>query len=114
MWRDLERICVREGLPFQRPASLSSEFTAAARVACRLTGDARENFSRMIYEAEFGRGLSIDAPGLIASILRELGLPADLLDRAASDQVKSALKASVEEAERIGHIRRALFRDVRW
>src|SRR3972149_3030728 len=34
MWRDLERLCTRAGLPFRRPAIFPQHSLLAARVAC--------------------------------------------------------------------------------
>ena len=102
MWRDLERICAREGLPFLRPDPFPQHSLLAARVAAALEGDARARFSRAVYEAEFGRGSPIDDPEVIAGLLNELALPTETLERASADGVKSGLKASVDEARRLG------------
>ena len=54
MWRDLERICDAEGLPFARPSRFPRSGLLAARVACR---GAREPwlpaFVRAVYDANF-------------------------------------------------------------
>ncbi len=102
MWRDLERICADRGLPFRRPDSFPQNSLLAARVATALAGEARADFSRAVYRAEFAEGRSIDDRALIERLLADLGLPAEALQRASSDAVKTAVKASVDEAKRLG------------
>lgn len=102
MWRDLERICAREGLAFARPDPFPQNSLLAARVAMALAGPARARFARAVYAAEFGRGQSIDRPDLVAAIARNEALPSEILERASSDEVKAELKANVEEAKRLG------------
>jgi 2-hydroxychromene-2-carboxylate isomerase len=102
MWRDLERICAREKLPFIRPDPFPQNTLLAARIATALDGAARARFSRAVFAAEFGEGRSIDDRALLAGLLADLGLPSELLDRATSQPVKAALKASVDDARAIG------------
>jgi 2-hydroxychromene-2-carboxylate isomerase len=102
MWRDLERICEKQNLPFSRPNPFPQNSLLAARVATALEGDDRARFSRAVYAAEYGEGRSIDDRALIAGLLKSAGLTTDALERASSDPVKTALKASVEEARRMG------------
>ncbi|MFT4095534.1 MAG: 2-hydroxychromene-2-carboxylate isomerase [Rhodoblastus sp.] len=102
MWRDLQRICESEQLPFVRPDPFPQRSLLAARVATALDGAARARFCRAVFAEEFGRGRSIDSEDFVAALLRREGLPEDALARAASDLVKTALKASVEEARALG------------
>ena len=102
MWRDLERICAREKLAFRRPDPFPQHSLLAARVATALTGLDREKFSRAVYDAEFGRGLSVGDTEVIAEIIRDCELPSDTMDRGRSESAKTALKASVDEAMGLG------------
>ena len=54
MWRDLERICATQNLPFRRPSEFPRSGLLAARVACRFA-DAPwlPDFVRAIYRANF-------------------------------------------------------------
>jgi 2-hydroxychromene-2-carboxylate isomerase len=62
-----------------------------------------EDFSRAVYRAEFGDGLDISEPTVVSAIVGNLGHDADpVLARAQSTAIKSALRASTEEAERRG------------
>lgn len=102
MWRDLERLCAAEDLPFVRPNPFPQHSLLAARTATALDGEARARLCRAVFAEEFGRGRSIDSKEFIAGVLRDLGLPDDALARAASDAVKAGLKASVDEARALG------------
>ena len=102
MWRDLVRLCAAENLPFLRPDPFPQHSVLAGRVATALEGEARARFCRAVFAEEFGRGRSIDSPEFIADVLRDQGLPADSLQRAGSDEVKAALKSSVDEARALG------------
>jgi len=103
MWRDLERICAAEGLPFRRPEPFPQHSLFAARVALVLEGEARAEFSRRVYAAEFGEGLSIDDRERIAALAAALGLdPASVLAQAESEAGKARLKAECARAAEIG------------
>lgn len=104
MWRDVEREAGRLGLPFKRPAPFPQNTLAAARVA--LSGAEQPwcgSFVRAIFAAEFGQGRSVEEPGSIAAVAREIGLDGDALLKAASaDSVKTRLRAINEEARTRG------------
>ena len=102
MWRDLERICAAEGLSFVRPEPFPQNSLLAARVATALDGVARAKFCRAIFAEEFGQGRSIDSEDVVAGVLRDQGLPAEMLARAAEPGIKAALKDSVGEARALG------------
>jgi 2-hydroxychromene-2-carboxylate isomerase len=103
MWRDVERTCEAMGVPFQRPAPFPQPSLLAARVALALEGEARAAFSREVYTAEFGRGLSIADRATLASLLAACGVdPAATFERAESDANKAALKAECARAAEIG------------
>jgi 2-hydroxychromene-2-carboxylate isomerase len=103
MWRDLERTCEAMGVPFKRPEPFPQPSLLAARVALALEGEERANFSRQVYLAEFGRGLSIADRTTLASMLTACGVdPTATLERAESDANKAALKAECAQAAEIG------------
>ena len=103
MWRDLERTCEAMGVPFKRPEPFPQPSLLAARVALALEGEERANFSRQVYVAEFGRGLSIADRTTLASLLTACGVdPTATLERAESDANKAALKAECARAAEIG------------
>lgn len=104
MWRDLERSCADLGLPFRRPETFPQNSILAARVA--QVGLARgwgEDFCRAVFSAEFGRGLSIAEPAVIAELVAALGAdPTEVLAAAASDANKALLRAAGDAAQRLG------------
>lgn len=104
MWRDLERICSVEKLPFKRPDPFPQNSLAVARVAMALPDDgARAAFSRAVYDAEFGAGADISAPDVIASCLDKAGQDAGIgLARAQTDEIKAALRAQTDQARAHG------------
>jgi 2-hydroxychromene-2-carboxylate isomerase/predicted cupin superfamily sugar epimerase len=100
MWRDLERISARHGLPFRR----SSVFPRRSLLAARLGGieavvPVLPEFARAVFLANFERDLDIEDPAVVGPILAGLGLDAGrLLARAADADIKERLRARTEEA----------------
>jgi len=104
MWRDLERICGRLGLPFRRPDPFPQPSLLAARLAhVGLDEGWGEDFCRAVYAAEFGEGRQIGDEAVMHALLAGLGVaPAAALARARSDDIKARLRAATAEAERLG------------
>jgi 2-hydroxychromene-2-carboxylate isomerase len=104
MWRDLERTCARLDLPFRRPEPFPQNSVLASRIAYALPDDgARARFSRAVYRAEFGAGLTISETGVLADILTEAGFAADaVLAQAATPEIRAALRQATEAAQALG------------
>jgi 2-hydroxychromene-2-carboxylate isomerase len=104
MWRDLERLCARQGLPLRRPSRFPRSGLLAARIA--LAGAAEPwlpDFVRAVYYANFAEDRDIAERAVIAELLDALDLPAAvLLARADSELVKTGLRAQTEQAQRLG------------
>jgi 2-hydroxychromene-2-carboxylate isomerase len=104
MWRDLERLCTRGGLPLRRPSQFPRNGLLPARVAC--LGSMEHwcaDFTRRIYHANFAEDLDISDPAVVASILETVGVsPGDILARAQSVENKDRLRRQTEEAMRRG------------
>lgn len=98
MWRDLERICAKEGLAFRRPEPFPQNTLLAARIATVLNDEERRRFTRAAYEAEFALGESIEAADDIARVLERCGIPQSALDAAGDAPAKDMLRSNVEEA----------------
>jgi 2-hydroxychromene-2-carboxylate isomerase len=100
MWRDLERICTRLGLPFRRPTQFPRNGLLAARVA--MLGADQEwgpRFVRAVYSANFADDRDIASEEVIGAVLAELGLDArDLLERVQAPANKDALRQQTERA----------------
>src|SRR5262245_47698938 len=103
MWRDLERVCAALDLPFVRPELFPQNSLLAARVALiGLSEDWGEDYCRGVYRAEFGEGRIVEQDQTISDILQVLGQnPGTVLERAQSSEIKSALRAHTEEAQRL-------------
>ncbi len=104
MWRDLERLCVRAGLPFQKPAHFPQNGLLAARVA--LVGERDgwiSDFSKAIYTANFAKNQSISDESVVRGCLSETGADVDkVLTAATSEENKNRLKAQTLEAKQLG------------
>jgi len=104
MWRDLERVCAAEMLPFRRPSAFPRRSLLALRLA--LVGSHRgwiANFSRAVYAANFGQDRDIGDPAVLAGIVKEVGgEPVADFHEADSEAIKAELRANVGEAESKG------------
>ncbi|MCV2882665.1 2-hydroxychromene-2-carboxylate isomerase [Actibacterium sp. XHP0104] len=101
MWRDMERICAERGLAFARPDPFPQNGLMAARIALA-AGTAMPAFCHAVYQAQFAQGADISDTAVLADCLTTAGLPHDLIQRAGTPEVKTALRAQTEEAMRIG------------
>ena len=104
MWRDLERLCEKHGLPYARPAIFPQRSIHAARLALAAIDEPwLPTLVRGIYVANFAEGADLSAPDTLTRVLEGLGqTPAAWLDRAQSQPVKDALRANTERAQALG------------
>ena len=104
MWRDLERLAEKEGLPFLRPSRFPRNGLLAARVA--LVGVEEgwvAPFARAVMTANFAEDREIGEEAVIGEILGTLGLPAaEVITRAQADANKLALRCQTERAAELG------------
>ena len=104
MWRDLERLCGKHGLPWRKPSVFPRHSLLAARVACAAAGEPWEGrFVRAAFRANFAEDRDIADREVIGELLRGVGADAEtVLARAVSPEVKEKLRASTDEAKRLG------------
>ena len=104
MWRDMARLCADLGLSFQRPDPFPQNSLLAARIAhVGLAERWAEDFCRAVYRSEFGDGRPISDEAALSSLLVSLAVdPAPVLERARSAAIKASLRATTEEAQRLG------------
>jgi 2-hydroxychromene-2-carboxylate isomerase len=104
MWRDLERICVRLGVPFRHPSQFPRNGLLAARVACDNAAEPwLPAFVRGVYRANFAEDRDIAERATVADVLTALGLPAaEVLERAQGAPAKERLREQTDEAIRRG------------
>jgi 2-hydroxychromene-2-carboxylate isomerase len=104
MVRDCERQCAALGLSFRLPEPFPQNTLLAARVAtAALIEGWGEDFSRAAYRAQFSEGRNVGEAQTIADIVLGFGRDAaPVLARAQSDEIKHRLRATTEEAQRLG------------
>ena len=104
MWRDLERICEAQQLPFRRPSQFPRNGLLAARIACRFSGAAWiPAFVRAVYHANFAEDQDIADRSVIAACLRSVNQDAEtILEAAASAETKTMLREQTERAVDLG------------
>jgi 2-hydroxychromene-2-carboxylate isomerase len=104
MWRDLERLCARDGLPFRRPSVFPRNGLLAARVALAAEAETwLPEFVRRVYRANFAEDRDIADPAVLGGILSLLGQPApDWLARSGEDAIRQGLRERTEEARSLG------------
>ena len=101
MWKDMERLCARLNLPLTRPTVFPRNSLPAARMAlaCEAEGLDVGVFSRAVYDASFARDLDISDPTVLGEIIAEIDYSgSDVLARAASPEIKAALKSQTDAA----------------
>jgi 2-hydroxychromene-2-carboxylate isomerase len=101
---DMERLCSRHGLAFQRPSVFPRNGVRAARVA--LMGAEAPwgpGFVQAVYRANFGDDLDIGDPDLIVKLLDGQGVDGrSLLAEAESPAWKPRLREQTERAAQLG------------
>lgn len=104
MWRDIERICERDALPFRRPSVFPRNGVFAARIACAFAdAEWMHAFVRAVFLANFSGDRDISDERVITKLLDDLQLPAAAIVKAAqSPKRKSCLREQTEEAIRRG------------
>lgn len=104
MWRDLERICETEGLPFRRPSRFPRNGLLAARIAAGFATEAwTPAFVRAVYHANFAEDQDIADRRVITACLRSVHQDADtVLEAAGSEEAKTMLRTRTERAVKVG------------
>ncbi len=100
MWRDLERICDAERIPFRRPSRFPRGALLAARVALLAASEPWGSaFVRAVYTANFAEDREIGEAATVVRILDGLGQHgAAVAERAQAQANKDALKRQTDEA----------------
>jgi len=82
MWRDLERICAKEGLALKLPPfAFPQNGLKAARLAIAC-GPRIADFSRAVYAANFAQAQDISDDDVLTGILRRLNILPQPVDKA--------------------------------
>jgi 2-hydroxychromene-2-carboxylate isomerase len=101
MWRDLQRICQAEMLPFRRPKIFPRRTLLAARLALVGAQDGWiATFSRNVFAAYFSQDRDISDPAVLSQIVSQAGGdPVQAFHEAAGEPIKIQLRANCAEAE---------------
>jgi 2-hydroxychromene-2-carboxylate isomerase len=104
MWRDLERICAAQGVPYVRPSIFPRNGLMAARLAVAgLDEGWTPAFTRLVYQANFARDQDISDREVLAPLVTAAGGNAEAaFEQAASDGVKARLRDYVDLARSRG------------
>ena len=104
MWRDLERICEAQNLPFRRPSQFPRNGLLAARIACRFSRESwTPAFVRAVYYANFAENQDIADRTVIAACLRSVNQDTEtVLHAADSAETKTMLREQTERAVDLG------------
>jgi 2-hydroxychromene-2-carboxylate isomerase len=99
MWRDLERLTGKYGLPWRRPSVFPRNGILAARMAL-CAGSAQPAFVRAVFHANFAEDRDIASPEVLCDLLGASG--AQTLERAQTPEIKAQLRANTAEARQLG------------
>ena len=103
MWRDMERVCEKHGLPFRRPGRFPQNALVAARITLSLPQEARGNFVKAVFQANFVHDRDISDPQILHAAARRAGLdPLEVLAAMTSEPVKQQLKDETQRAADLG------------
>lgn len=104
MWRDLERLCAKHGLPWRKPGVFPRGTVLASRVACAGEGQPWQgDFIRAVFRANFAEDRDISQPAVIGEVLRGLGVDAErVLASAVTEENKARLRVNTDGAAALG------------
>jgi len=102
MWRDIERLCGKHGLPWRRPTVFPRNSVLAARVA--LSSPAVIGpVTRAVFLANFAEDLDISDAGVLRKLVDSVGGDGErALELAQTPEIKARLRANTAEAQQIG------------
>src|SRR5712671_4089749 len=102
MWRDVDRLCAKHGLPWRRPSVFPRNSVLPARVALS-SGTTIGAVTRAIFLANFAEDQEISDPAVLAPVADSAGGAGQrAIELARTQEVKDRLRASTDEAKRLG------------
>lgn len=102
MWRDMERLCAERSLPFAKPENFPQNGILASRVTLAIADQTKVGaFVRAVYSAQFAKAEDISDASVISDCLQEADLPTTLISDAKRPDIKQALFAQVEKAQKL-------------
>jgi 2-hydroxychromene-2-carboxylate isomerase len=102
MWRDMERLTAKLGLPWKRPCAFPRNSIPALRIACAIADEPWcGEFVRRVFIANFGEDRDIAEESALRDVLREIGQDADAV-LASSNERRGILRENTERAVELG------------
>ena len=104
MWRDMERLCAAQGIPFHKPTRFPRNGLLAGRIAC-LNQDAPRitAFIQAVYRANFVHDQDIADTTVIGEILHQLNVDsAGVIAHALSEESKQKFRDQTGQAVELG------------
>ena len=102
MWKDLERQCVKHGVPFRKPSAFPRPSLLATRIATALESSPQRvaQFTRRVYLANFHEDVDTSSDDVVRGLLQATGwADADaVLAQAISAGTKERLRQRSDEA----------------
>jgi 2-hydroxychromene-2-carboxylate isomerase len=104
MWRDLERLTAKYGLPWKKPSAFPRTAALAAKVAAAHAGEPwLGEFVRTAFTAAFGHDADLNDRNVVAALLTAAGADAANALRVATETPrKSELRNNTERAMSLG------------
>jgi 2-hydroxychromene-2-carboxylate isomerase len=104
MWRDMERLCAKYGLPWRKPSVFPRNSTLAARVALVSVEEPwGPEFVRAVFSANFAQDQDIGSRAVLGELLGKVGADAQaVLARAESEENKPRLREQTTRATQVG------------
>ena len=104
MWRDLERLTEKFGLPWRKPSAFPRSSALASKIACAFEAKPWcADFIRQVFVANFGEDRDISTPEVVGEILAGSGQdPHAVIDEATSPDHRGLLRANTERAIELG------------
>ncbi len=106
MWRDMERLCWKHGIPLAKPSRFPRSGVTAARVACLAKAMSEPwlpGFVRAVFRANFAEDREIGDAAEVRSILDALGLPgARVVEKSEAPENRGRLREQTRRAVELG------------
>jgi 2-hydroxychromene-2-carboxylate isomerase len=104
MWRDMQRRCGEENVPFEKPSEFPRSGLLASRVSLLAKHEAwMPEFSKAVFRANFAEDMDISDEAVIGGILDSLGESGEAwIENSRTPENKEALKRQTERAMALG------------
>ncbi|MFZ6768469.1 2-hydroxychromene-2-carboxylate isomerase [Undibacterium sp. Di26W] len=100
VWRDMERLCLKYGLPWKKPGNFPRSAVLPLRVAAFAVDEPwMAEYCKRMMLLNFAQDRDIDNAEVVMEVLLAMHLPAaDILEQAVSDKNKLKLRRQTETA----------------